>query len=109
MPELAALLPPEAPPQARPFSLGGLQGQQARATVYIEEILLPQVQDGLQSRPKAAVYHATYRSAPASNYLYTLKSGCTTQRRGPTRLCVREQQSWAALPVLSHQTIPNVI
>ena len=65
MPELTALLPPEAPPQARAFSLGGLQGQQARATVYIEEILLPQVQDGLHSRPKAAVYHTTYRLVPA--------------------------------------------
>ena len=67
MPELTALLPPEAPPQARPFSLGGLQGQQARATVYIEEILLPQVQDGLHSRPKSAVYHATYRSVLTSD------------------------------------------
>ena len=65
MPDLAALLPPEAPPQARPFSVGGLQGQQARATVYIEEVLLPQVQDGLLSRPKSAVYYATYRCAAA--------------------------------------------
>lgn len=63
MPGLAALLPPEAPPQARPFSLGGLQGQQARATVYIEEVLLSQVQDGLLSRPKSAAYYATYRCA----------------------------------------------
>ena len=66
MPELTALLPPEAPSQARPFSLGALQGQQARATVYIEEILLPQVQDGLQPRPKSAVYHTIYRLALAS-------------------------------------------
>lgn len=61
MPELTALLPPEAPPQARPFSLGGLQGQQARATVYIEEVLLPQVQDSFHSRPKSAEYHVIYR------------------------------------------------
>ena len=66
MPELTVLLPPEAPPQARPFCLGGLKGQQARATVYIEEILLPKVQDGLHSRPKPAVYHTTYRLVPAS-------------------------------------------
>ena len=66
IPELTALLPPEAPPQARPFSLGALKGQQARATVYIEEILLPQVQDGLHSRPKSAVYHTTYRLVLAS-------------------------------------------
>ena len=61
IPELTALLPPEAPPQARPFSLGGLQGQQARATVYIEEVMLPQVQDSFHSRPKAAEYHVTYK------------------------------------------------
>ena len=63
MPELTALLPPEAPPQARPFSLEGLDGQQARATVYIEEIMLPHSQDSLHSRPKSASYHVTYRCA----------------------------------------------
>ena len=61
MPELTALLPPEAPPQARPFSPGGFLGQQARGTVYIEEVALPQADEGVQARPKSAVFYATYR------------------------------------------------
>ena len=61
LPELTALLPPEASPQARPFSLGGIEGQQARGTVYIEGITLPQTEDSVQSRPKSAMYYATYR------------------------------------------------
>ena len=61
MPELTTLLPPEACPQARPFSLEGIEGQQARCTMYIEEIMLPQAEDSVQSRPKSAMYYATYR------------------------------------------------
>ena len=63
MPELTALLPPEALPQARPFSLGALEGQQARATIYIEDVLLSHSGDSGHARPKSAVYYATYRSA----------------------------------------------
>ena len=61
MPELATFLPPEASPQARPFSLGGIEGQQARGTVYIEDLMLPQAEDSVQSRPKSAMYYSTYR------------------------------------------------
>ncbi len=61
IPELTTLLPPEASPQARPFSLGGIEGQQARGTVYIEDVMLPQAEDSVQSRPKSAMYYATYR------------------------------------------------
>ena len=61
VPELTALLPPKAPPQARPFSPGGLMGQQARGTVYIEDIMLPQADESVHSRPKSAVYYVTYR------------------------------------------------
>lgn len=64
VPELAALLPPEAPPQAHPYSSAGLSGQQARATVYIEEVILPQAEEGVHERPKTALYHVTYRWVP---------------------------------------------
>lgn len=62
VPELAALLPPEAPPQAHPYIPLGLNGQQARATVYVEEVILPQAEEGVHERPKQALYHVSYRS-----------------------------------------------
>ena len=61
VPELAAHLPPEAPPQAHPYTPLGLHGQQARATVYIEEVILPQAEQGLHERPMTALYHVSYR------------------------------------------------
>ena len=61
VPELAAHLPPEAPPEAHPCTPMGLHGQQARATVYIEEVILPQAEEGLHERPKTALYHVSYR------------------------------------------------
>ncbi|KAL0042381.1 hypothetical protein WJX77_010775 [Trebouxia sp. C0004] len=67
MPELATLLPPEASPQARPFSLGGIEGQQARCTVYIEDIMLSQAEDGVQARPKSAMYYSSYRLPGSAN------------------------------------------
>ena len=92
MPELTALLPPEAPPQARPFSLGGLHGQQARATVYIEEILLPHVQDGLHPRPKSVEYHATYRLVLASSFKDSFAdgaAGCAEHSDSVSAICLR--------------------
>ena len=69
MPELAALLPPEAPPQAHPYTPLGLNGQHARATVYVQEVILPQAEEGVHERPKQALYHVSYRSISQPSYL----------------------------------------
>ena len=69
VPQLAALVPPEASPLSRPVlraAVQGLTGQQARATVYVQEVLLGSgTATGPGSsaeRPRAATYHATFRS-----------------------------------------------
>lgn len=62
IPALSQLLPAETP--ARSLCLTtrqGLAGQLAKASVYLESVMLPQGEDLALDRPRAATYYAIYR------------------------------------------------